>query len=248
MLNFLPYDLLRAFYDKQHRWSRWGKGVLVSFPKSGNTWLRFILSNLLLNGDTAEQADFHTIDKLFPDARVYSDGAALIKSHSPRYLMSQKGELKVIVVFRNPLDVFPSYFDYMVNEHGLADVSFDQFIGSSRYGIRAWQKFHASWWNYEEALFIDYDHLVEHTENTVQKVIDHLGPSNFKNLSIRDAMERSSRGEMHRVKTESGDPYSNNPDYDFSNVHKKTRFKMNATQTELISNRLFGIYKKLLLR
>jgi hypothetical protein len=103
---------------------------LASYPKSGNTWLRFMLVNLLLG----RQSSTENMDKLIPDIHVLTAGGkwppdlnfyhgfpALMKTHfvlSPRLpLGSLTGGF--IYVVRNPLDVIASAVNYELLKAGM---------------------------------------------------------------------------------------------------------------------------------
>jgi len=85
---------------------------LVSYPKSGNTWTRFLIANLL---HPDKPADFATLYKLVPDPggtpkRIFDrlPRPRVIKSHEcfePRYP-------RVIYIVRDPRDVAVSQYHY----------------------------------------------------------------------------------------------------------------------------------------
>src|ERR1700689_4108846 len=85
---------------------------LVSYPRSGNTWTRFLVANLIYPG---QSVNFTNIEKLFPDAALCSSRALkrtprprMIKTHQyfdPRYP-------KVIYIVRDPRDVFFFYYSF----------------------------------------------------------------------------------------------------------------------------------------
>ena len=85
---------------------------IVSYPRSGNTWTRFLVANLL---HPAEPATFANIERWVPDTEAQSSrymrsipSPRTIKSHSyfdPRYP-------RVIYVVRDPRDVVLSYYDF----------------------------------------------------------------------------------------------------------------------------------------
>ena len=89
--------------------------ALVSYPKSGNTWLSFIAANLQwLN---RQEVNFANINHLIPDIYIRTraelaayDQPRLLKSHEyldPRYP-------KVIYIVRDPRDVAVSYYHYLI--------------------------------------------------------------------------------------------------------------------------------------
>src|SRR5206468_7184599 len=85
---------------------------LVSYPRSGNTWTRFLIANLVYPNQTIT---FANIETLVPDTSSISSHALkrvprprIIKSHDyfdHRYP-------KVIYIVRDPRDVVLSYYDF----------------------------------------------------------------------------------------------------------------------------------------
>ena len=97
--------------------------IITSFPKSGNTWMRFIIYDLLFNdhNDTIENSseinrlipDFHMSknNQLILDGRL-KDKEVFLKTHSSYDQMSKLPIGKIILIIRNPLDVFVSLYNY----------------------------------------------------------------------------------------------------------------------------------------
>jgi hypothetical protein len=85
---------------------------LVSYPKSGNTWSRFLLGNVM---SPSERITFANVERKVPDIHAQSKKAfkktprpRLIKSHEcfdPRYR-------RVIYIVRDPRDVAVSAYHY----------------------------------------------------------------------------------------------------------------------------------------
>lgn len=85
---------------------------LVSYPRSGNTWTRFLIANLL---HPSEQVGFATIERIIPDAEAQSS-RYLKRIPSPRVIKSHQyfdhRYPKVIYIVRDPRDVVLSYYDF----------------------------------------------------------------------------------------------------------------------------------------
>jgi hypothetical protein len=86
--------------------------LLVSYPKSGSTWLRFLLAHAL----TSEEADFDSVRDVVPPLDRYRrapallpGGGRLIRSHEPlRPYLGRRGQ-RVISLVRDGRDVALSY-------------------------------------------------------------------------------------------------------------------------------------------
>lgn len=85
---------------------------IVSYPRSGNTWTRFLIANLL---HPEEPVTFANIERVIPDATALSSRAMkrvprprIVKTHEyfdPRYQ-------KVIYLVRDPRDVAASLYQF----------------------------------------------------------------------------------------------------------------------------------------
>ena len=102
---------------------------LVSFPKSGNTWIRFLLGNLM---SPDKPVGFADIESVVPDIAVYPRAdfreikrPRLIKSHDcfdPRYR-------RVIYIIRDPRDVAVSLYYYAKKVKNIDDsFSLEAFV------------------------------------------------------------------------------------------------------------------------
>jgi hypothetical protein len=99
---------------------------VASYPRSGNTWLRFMLFEILLG----QSPSFNHVDKVVPDigkqrkaSPVLPREGRLIKTHEP-YRPEYK---KAIYLVRDARDVALSEFAYQ-KALGLAGDDFDKFL------------------------------------------------------------------------------------------------------------------------
>jgi len=89
---------------------------LASYPKAGNTWVRFILADLACDGVAASEE----VERLIPDAHRHGtpappplfDDAMILKTHALPAALDLTGATGAIYVVRNPLDLFCSYLAY----------------------------------------------------------------------------------------------------------------------------------------
>jgi sulfotransferase family protein len=87
---------------------------VVSYPRSGNTWLRFLLANALRPG---RQATFADVGDVVPDIYDETD-RALLRRPEPRVLKSHERYderyRRVLYAVRHPADVAVSYYHYLI--------------------------------------------------------------------------------------------------------------------------------------
>jgi hypothetical protein len=109
--------------------------LLIAYPKSGSTWLRFILANL----ESEDFVDFDTIRSLIPPLDRLSDPSIarrrnrLIKVHEQprRSLVSRAGPSVYLV--RDPVHVFLSYRDHLRATRG-DDLELDRLVDAFLHG------------------------------------------------------------------------------------------------------------------
>jgi Sulfotransferase domain len=94
---------------------------LVSYPKSGNTWTRFLLANLVY---PKKNPDFSNINALLPDIEEMSK-RDLERAQRPRILKSHQyfdpRYPKVIYVVRDPRDVVLSEYHFDIKRRAIPD-------------------------------------------------------------------------------------------------------------------------------
>ena len=157
---------------------------LVSYPRSGNTWLRFIVSNLIYG---KREISFKTIDDLIPD--IYARNSRRIerqkpprvfKSHEPYNNLYEK----VVYLVRNPFAVCNSYFRYLLktgayeNEEDF-DPYFNRFLHGGLDDFGSWKENVASWIypckNNGNFLLLKYDLMRENPIGEVGRLANFLG-------------------------------------------------------------------------
>jgi len=117
---------------------------IVSFPKSGNTWVRFLVANLLHPG---EAVTFQNIERIIPDMHAQSKRfirniprPRIIKSHEyfdPSYR-------RVIYIVRDPRDVLLSSYNFHRKQRQIPDnCPLEQYVTRFLSG-EVWSSY-ASW-------------------------------------------------------------------------------------------------------
>lgn len=197
--------------------------LLASFPKSGNTWLRFMLANLSRSqGGHDIEVDFQTIGRYVPDirrnrrltGRITSPGFPLfLKTHFP--WIRGFVPFRAVVVVRDPVDTLVSHYRHLTQGAGKRLPRIERFIRHWRYGAGAWRDWYRSWRGHTNAV-VRYEDLLSDPDRELQRLLEALEirtPSG----SVADAVARSSRDNMRRLQAERGDPNLRNPDFRFVN-------------------------------
>jgi len=216
--------------------------LLASFPRSGNTWVRFILANMLKHIHGGPEVDFHTLPLYLPDPPYggekgrYSpqDFPLFAKTHYP-YLPQYK-YCKCILIVRKPEEALDSLYRYLEGEHGVAHDSAKNFLQNWRHGTTAWRYFHSSW-RPHTSVIVKYEDLKQDPFSTLKEalsVVDVSVPDSALNYGI--AM--SSRERMIMLRNERGDPYTKRQSFGF------VRPLGNQTNVPLSKSDLKIIYKE----
>jgi hypothetical protein len=100
----------------RHRGLTAADTVLVSYPKSGSTWLRFLLGHVL----GGRELDFDSVRDVLPPVghhqrapRLLPDGGRLVRSHEPLGALPGHPALSVLYLVRDGRDVAVSYLHHM---------------------------------------------------------------------------------------------------------------------------------------
>ncbi len=184
--------------------------VLLSYPKSGNTWLRFIFANILNEiYSLTDKITFDNIEKFIPvinknkKLEKYHKLPLIVKKHFfPKiekiyfHLINKK----IVFIVRNPLDVLKSYYLYSINVRNKQYESFNSFIKSDR-GIEAWIR-SLNQYYYKSEFILYYDLLIQNDKNEIEKIIkifDILFNIRINNEIIARSFEICSKSNMRKL-------------------------------------------------
>lgn len=189
MPNFrqLRYEMAKSFLRVPLVWQRHRglnpKDIFVaSYPRSGSTWLRFLLFEAL----TKQDAGFEHVNRYIPDVGgqqkavpLLPQGGRLIKTHEA-YRRDYK---RAIYVVRDARDVALSEYAYE-KAQGWIDCSFDEFLDGFAKGkvngYGSWHDHAKSWLdsplaNTGDLLVVRYADLRKQTKSSLAKITTFLG-------------------------------------------------------------------------
>lgn len=214
---------------------------LVEFPKSGVTYLGFLLGNieLLLDGKNHEQISFFNYSQYIPDVSLIGGmpirrwaRRTFIKSHEP----FTPFYIHLIYLIRHPEDVMVSYYNYMRDE-GL-QATFLDFVASSKYGIRAWCNHVSSWVNNSSNArrihLMRYEDLIQDPLTYLTELYHNLGVDVPESI-IKTAIERS---QLERMKQSEELYRKYHPTYRMNFVGKQGKIRKEELFSQFPDTRL----------
>lgn len=185
---------------------------VVSFPKSGATWMNFLMANIHLRESKVDRAvTFFNVHDFIPDIHSTRDirsdilpfpGYRVIKSHAEYNPYYQK----VVYVVRDPRDVMVSFFHFL---RGLGSFEGDisVLVRSPKYGINAWCKHVRSWLalspETQNLMFVRYEDLKKDTPSTIKGLYALLGHQ-VDDALLQAAIEASSFENMRALERDYG--------------------------------------------
>ena len=226
--------------------------ILASYPKSGNTWLRFISSKVLADiTKSVVEVDFHSIENFAPVIRgnrklngaVFSPSApTFLKTHF--YYGKRFRSFNSVLLYRDPFKTLVSHYKYMSTEGGASYDGFDDFLGSSRVGLRPWLMFYDTWLR-SGAICVRYEDLVADPVLALEVLFKKTGFSIPLQI-LKDAVQYCSRENMQRLEHEKGDPNKRDPNFKFVALDED-RYKADdfARYHSVIVDETYSIRKKL---
>jgi hypothetical protein len=218
---------------------------LVSYPRSGNTWTRFLIANLV---HPEKNVGFTNIEKLIPDTSSQSN-RALKATPRPRIIKTHEyfdhRYPKIIYIVRDPRDVALSYYDfqrkYMQIEDGYPLVQYvDDFVNgrlsSADWGT--WGENVASWvctrGKRKDFLLLRYEDMMQDTFTELKRIAEFLkiAPSADR---LRKTIELSSADRMRELEKLESDQWvatkNRRKDIPFVRVAKSGGWKRSLPET-----------------
>ncbi len=183
---------------------------VVSYPKSGSTWMRFLLANLLFRS----KANFLIMERLIPDIYI-SSKKDLSARPSPRFLKSHEyfdpSYMRVIYIVRDPRDVACSYWHHQKKFGRIqSNTSFEAFVDSFLTGVDlfgTWSEHVGSWLGAREGdesfLLVKYEDLHQATRRVLEQVLEHVG-LDFKQAEIERAISDSEFSRLQELEKNQG--------------------------------------------
>ncbi len=175
-----PFDKLR-----QHEY------ILVSFPKSGRTWISLILKELGI------------------DIPVTHDGTGHVRKIHFNRLIKDKtayGGNKVILLLREPKDTVVSGYFHSTRRKQVFNGSIDKFIRSPKHGVEKIVRFNTNWLKNKDIPkdfhLIIYENMQKDIYFEIKKLLKFLNIEDISDKKIKDVIAFTSFDNMQKLEKE----------------------------------------------
>ncbi|KAL0266270.1 UNVERIFIED_CONTAM: hypothetical protein PYX00_008862 [Menopon gallinae] len=203
--------------------------ALVSFPGSGNTWLRYLLQQATGINTGSVYKDFSLLTNGFPGECVGNSSVIVVKTHE-RGPLAHQGYSKAVLLIRDPAQAIQAEFNRQGGGH-IGFASPDRYrIGKGKYWekfvndqIIKWKNTNLDWiFNFTKPTYvIFYDQLVNDLENSLRKLLGFL-EMNVTESQLNCALERREGIYRRRKRMLNIDPFT-----------KEMRVKIENTKQEV---------------
>jgi sulfotransferase family protein len=218
---------------------------VVSYPRSGNTWTRFLIANLVY---PAENVSFTNIERLIPDTSSQSN-RALKRTPRPRIIKTHQyfdhRYRKMIYIVRDPRDVALSMYNFQRKYRQIPDdyplqSSVDDFVRgnliSADWG--SWGENVASWVytrsHSQDFLLLRYEDMIADTSRELARIARHLGIEASSDR-LQSVIDRSSADRMRELEKQEENQWvatkKHRKDIPFVGVAKAGGWRTNLPQS-----------------
>ena len=215
---------------------------IVSYPKSGNTWVRLIVGELFF-----KNVNYNNLDNLLPESYSFKESTyietqdkfRIFKSHD--YFDHRFN--KVIYVVRDPREVLVSSYYFQIKVGTIKKnyskrVFFKEFLrGKFNSNFGNWEQNVGSWLGSKKSqiMFVRYEDLILNTKSEITKIAKFLG-KNLTKKKLDQIIKKTSFNHLSKKEKEVNLKWNsikkNNPDILFFRSGKINSWKNFLTKKE----------------
>jgi Sulfotransferase domain len=164
------------------------RALICSYPKSGRTWLRYMLAHVLVthfaldvkldlaNMFSVVPNDDLDVERGWPGYRFLGVLPSVATSHK-RYKERLHGGCRIIFLVRDPRDVVVSYWFHRSRHMGLLAGELSEFVRDPRYGITDMLDYLETWAvaaERERLLIVSYEEMKADAFFSLRRICDFL--------------------------------------------------------------------------
>jgi len=185
--------------------------AIVSFPKSGRTWLRVLIGKALCEYAGLDDQKIFDKDMLAEATSLpkinytHEDSGNSARKHYQELETdkSKYRQRKVIMLMRDPRDIVVSYYLHVSSRSGLFHGSMSEFIRSEVYGIRKiiafYNIWHANLHVPQAFLPLRYEELHADPTGKLRSVLDFVGADYIDDGIVQRAVAFASFSNMKKM-------------------------------------------------
>jgi hypothetical protein len=187
--------------------------VVVSYPKTGSTYTRFVLANVISGmylgfrevnfynlGEIMLEYGKDSLTKRWP----YEGFPRVIKTHEI-YSKKFSGIKNVLYIVRDPRDAMISYYHYMKAQKNLGyQGDINSFIKDKGLGLVVYNDHLESWYDHV-SIFFKYEELMSNAFNSFKDFFELAG-FEVQDVVLREAIRRSAPDYVKSIELKQGRP------------------------------------------
>ncbi|XP_035228676.1 sulfotransferase family cytosolic 1B member 1-like isoform X2 [Stegodyphus dumicola] len=167
--------------------------IIASYPKTGTTWLQYIVLQILSNGDSFPTFD-DILYRVVPFVEMTGIGAVkalekprVYKHHIPYNMVQKNPKSKYLYIYRNPEDTLVSYF-YFMQDLRKTELDFNEFFEQFLSGNIGYGRYFEHILSFlehkddENLLLISYEKLHKNRRKEILRIAKFLGENYFQQL------------------------------------------------------------------
>lgn len=192
--------LLYRFYKRLAGRANIGTYV-VSYPKTGRTWLRTLIGKyLLLKHGFPDKYLLHTALVTgaggLPPVKFTHAGSDLNRRVEADMLSVDTEAFhgaRVILLSRDVRDTLVSAYFHVTRRERAFDGSISEFVRDTRFGVRKILSFYRNWFEtahaYSDFFVLTYESLKQRPNKTLENVLRYVGEENISSANVEKSVE-----------------------------------------------------------
>ncbi len=189
------------------------QGHVISYPKSGRTWLRVLVGRAICRKfDISDRRLLDTLEAtsiagVLPTEFTH-DGSGMREGTTWLQMVVAKADYrdkKVCVLVRDPRDVMVSCYFQATKRINVYDGPISEFIRCDHLGARRCAAFYRNWCENRsvprEFLLVRYEEMKADTRRVLRGVLEFIGVSGIDQSLLDDAVEYASFENMKKMET-----------------------------------------------